>query len=165
MGLVFVLILPDVDTCYFCDIVDGRSERWNVLTENDLTMSLLNGRQFETGQSIVIPKRHAATLLDLQTEELGAVMQAAKDLSNVLLATFDPDGILLYQNNGIGSGQEVPHFHLHVVPRLAGSDWGLGPPHIRRLERERHPGRFDHRVVSEEKIRTVDQLRKNCRSV
>jgi hypothetical protein len=43
----------------------------------------------------------------------------------------------LYQNNGVGSGQEVSHFHLHVVPRHAGSEWGLGPPHIAHLERRR----------------------------
>ena len=39
-------------------------------------------------------------------------------------------GILTFQNNGVYSGQETPHFHFHVVPRQSGSDWGIGPPQL-----------------------------------
>ena len=35
-----------------------------------------------------------------------------------LVDAFQPDGVLLYQNNGSGSGQEVPHFHLHILGAL-----------------------------------------------
>lgn len=41
-------------------------------------------------------------------------------------------GITVYQNNGVTSFQEVPHFH--VVPRRKSSDWGSGPPHIAALQ-------------------------------
>ena len=153
------LSMPAGDNCYFCDIVAGRSDRWNVVAEDDLTMTLLNGRQYETGQSIVIPRRHAPTLLDLDGAELAAVMAAAQRAAGILVGVFDPDGILLYQNNGVGSGQEVPHFHLHVVPRQPGSEWGIGPPHLSRLEREGRSSRFDHTVVTGEKKTTANLLR------
>ena len=130
--------LPKQDPCYFCEIVAGRESQWNVIAETDLTATLLNGRQFEVGQCLVIPKRHAPTLLDLDEAESLAIIRGASDLSKILVKAFDPDGILLYQNNGVGSGQEVPHFHLHVVPRQPGSDWGLGPPHLARLGRDEH---------------------------
>ena len=147
--------LPVMDPCYFCEIVADR-KGWNVLERAELTLTLLNGRQFEVGQCVVIPKRHAGTLLDLSAEEQTAVMAAAKRLADVFVSALDPDGILLYQNNGVGSGQEVPHFHLHVVPRRPGSDWGLGPPHLARLER---PDHLDERVATEEKRRTAESLR------
>lgn len=154
------LVLPESDRCYFCDIVQGRSERWNVLAEDELTVTLLNGRQYETGQLMVVPLRHAPTLLDLDSNELSAVMAAAQRAGTILLRTYEPTGILLYQNNGVGSGQEVPHFHLHVVPRQPGSDWGFGPQHLSRLEKNGRSSRFDHTVVTAEKSTTAELLRR-----
>jgi len=43
---------------------------------------------------------------------------------------YRPLGVLTFQNNGVYSGQEVPHYHFHVVPRQPGSDWGIGPPQL-----------------------------------
>ena len=153
--------LPEMDPCYFCEIVRGNVERWNVIDETELTVTLLNGRQFEVGQCIVVPVRHAPTLLDLNDGEAAAVMAAAKRAARAMLRAFTPlpNGLLLYQNNGIGSGQEVPHFHMHVVPRGGESDWGFGPPHITRLEQARRPAHLDHVVVTDAKRQTVEQLR------
>lgn len=151
--------LPHAASCYFCEIVAGAFDAWNVLERTGMTLTMLNGRQFETGQCIVVPVRHAPTLLDLREEEEAAVMAAARRVAQALVRAFDPDGILLYQNNGIGSGQEVPHFHLHVVPRRAGSDWGLGPPHIARLERRPPP--LDHTVVTDDKRQTANTIRRH----
>ena|SRR5688572_14094463 len=151
------LRLPEMDPCYFCQIREGAIERWNVVEQTRLTFTLLNGRQFEVGQCMVIPMRHAPTLLDLTAEEDAAVMAAARRAAHVMVTAFDPDGILLYQNNGIGSAQEVPHFHLHVVPRRQGSEWGGGPPHLARVQQA---PRFDHTVVDEVKRRTAQVLRR-----
>lgn len=153
------LSLPETERCYFCDIIQGHSERWNVLEETGLTITVLNGRQFERGQSMVVPVRHAPTLLDLDPAELAAVMAAAQRAAEVMMDAFAPTGILLYQNNGVGSGQEVPHFHLHVVPRQPDSEWGIGPPHLARLARDGHSGRYDHTVVTAAKTAVVELLR------
>ena len=154
-----VLQLPEMQNCYFCEIIKRNSDCWNVIEETELTATLLNGRQFATGQCVVIPIRHAPTILNLTELEVGAVMVAAKKLANLMMEAFDPDGILLYQNNGIGSGQEVPHFHLHVVPKCPDSDWGLGPPHIARLENEEQDAYRDHALVTEDKRQTAEMLR------
>ena len=152
--------LPTNDPCYFCQIIEGKSDPWNVVEDTDLTVTVLNGRQFEVGQCIVLTRRHTPTLLDLTPTEEGAILSAAKRVAVVMNALFDPDGVLLYQNNGVGSGQEVPHFHLHVVPRRAGSNWGFGPPHLARLEPEQRPAYTDHTAVTEFKRETVRLLRR-----
>jgi diadenosine tetraphosphate (Ap4A) HIT family hydrolase len=54
----------------------------------------------------------------------------AKRVAEALVTTYRPLGILTFQNNGVYSGQETPHFRFHVVPRQKGSDWGIGPPQI-----------------------------------
>ena len=152
------LPMPDVDGCFFCEIANGHTHQWQIIEEDDLTMTLLNGRQFEMGQCVIIPRRHAPTLLDLEAAEEGAVMAAAKRLSRALVDAYSPDGMLIYQNNGVGSGQEVPHYHLHVVPRQPESDWGFGPPHLERLEREGRLKHQDHLAVTAEKKQTVAEI-------
>ena len=88
-------------------------------------------------------------------------MAAARRLTQALVNVYSPDGVLLYQNNGVGSGQEVPHFHLHVVPRQRDSDWGLGPPHLARLERDGKSRLNDHLEITELKQRTVAEIRRH----
>lgn len=151
--------MPDGEPCFFCEIANGNTQQWQVVAESELTLTLLNGRQFETGQCVVISRRHAPTLLDLNSAEESAVMAAAKRVAGALVDSYSPDGVLLYQNNGVGSGQEVPHFHLHVVPRQPGSDWGFGPPHLERLEKEGRLRHQDHLLVTDEKIQTVEDIR------
>lgn len=121
--------LPETDTCFFCDLLEA-GDHWSLLAQCSQTATFLNGRQFEVGQSVVVPRRHVETILELNDVECQAVMSAARRISAVMMDKFKPEGILIYQNNGEASGQEVPHFHLHVVPRQPSSDWRKcpGPP-------------------------------------
>lgn len=122
--------LPETDTCYFCDRLESNPVA-GLVEETDLTATLVNARQHQEGQVIVIPKRHAPTLLDLGEDEALEAMRAARRAAHAIADAFDMDGLLIYQNNGVASGQEVPHFHLHVCPqRFASSRWGNEPPHI-----------------------------------
>jgi histidine triad (HIT) family protein len=122
--------LPGARTCYFCEQL-AADEPPGLIAESDLTATLVNARQHQEGQVVVIPKRHAPTLLNLSEEEAIDAMLAARRVGYALIDAYDMDGMLLYQNNGVASGQEVPHFHLHVCPqRLAVSRWGNEPPHV-----------------------------------
>lgn len=122
--------LPVRDPCDLCEGMAGRAERWAIIDESEHTLTVLNPMQFEVGQCAVITRRHVATLLDLSEPECVAIMIAAKRVAEALVKTFQPLGILTFQNNGVYSGQETPHFHFHVVPRQQGSDWGIGPPQL-----------------------------------
>ena len=149
--------MPVMDPCPFCEIARGPAA-WNLLVADPLTLTVLNGRQYEYGQCIVMPRRHAPTLLDLTPHEAAAVMLAAQRIGAVITEISGPEALLLYQNNGELAGQEVPHFHLHVVPRTRGSDWGLGPAHLARLQPQARPAHLDHAVVTEAKLQTVRTL-------
>lgn len=118
--------LPQQDPCEICETLAGRSTV-PVVTEAELTVTVVTPVQFEIGQCCVVTRRHVATLMELTDEESAAVIRAAREVAHALLATYEPLGILTFQNNGVYSGQEVPHYHLHVVPRQPGSDWGVGP--------------------------------------
>ena len=125
--------MPQPAVCVFCEMTTGRLDK-GVVEETALTLTIVNQRQFETGQALVISRRHAPTLLDLTEEEAAAVFAAVRRLAAALVAAYAPEGVTLYQNNGVASLQEVPHFHMHVAPRRKNGNWGAGPPHIAALE-------------------------------
>ena len=122
--------LPVQDPCELCEGIAGREERWAVVDEGEHTLTVVNPWQFEIGQCCVITRRHVPTLLDLSDAECRTILLAAKRVAEALLGVWRPLGILTFQNNGVYSGQETPHFHFHVVPRQEGSDWGIGPPQL-----------------------------------
>lgn len=165
--------LPVRDLCDFCEGMAGRAQKWAIIDESDLTVTVINPWQFETGQCCVITRRHVATLLDLSDEECGAIACSAKRVAEALVQTYQPLGILTFQNNGVYSGQEMPHFHFHVVPRQKGSDWGIGPPQIATFEgagRQRgtpHDPSGDSqrrqrvRVSAEKLVKTANLIRAN----
>lgn len=139
--------VPDV-SCVFCARlsgggVSGARYEWAVIDDDELTVSFINPRQFEVGQALVIPRRHAPTLIDMTAEEAAAILQHAQRIARAMVAAFDPDGITLWQNNGVVSLQEVPHAHLHVVPRRYGSNYGEGPPHLAALSRAERETRLE----------------------
>ena len=125
--------LPVRVPCDLCEVIAGAHPE-RIVAQDELTLTGINPWQFETGQCCVITRRHVALLLDLTDEEGVAVIRAAKRLAQALDRAFSPLGILTFQNNGVYSGQETPHFHFHVVPRQRGSDWGIGPPQLATFE-------------------------------
>ncbi|GGD38599.1 HIT family protein [Pseudoxanthomonas indica] len=125
--------LPTRDPCDLCEVT-AREETWKVIEVGEHTLTIINPWQFEVGQCCVISRRHVATLLDLSDDECRAIMIAAKRVAEALVKSYQPLGILTFQNNGVYSGQETPHFHFHVVPRQQGSDWGIGPPQLATFE-------------------------------
>jgi len=124
-----LLELPVRDPCDLCATA-ARHERWAIIEESEHTLTVINPWQFEVGQCCVITRRHVATLLDLSHPECAAILVSAQRVAHALVAAFNPLGLLTFQNNGVYSGQETPHFHFHVVPRQKGSDWGIGPPQL-----------------------------------
>ena len=105
--------------CLFCRLVAGEIPATRVY-EDELTLAFMDLGQVNPGHVLVAVKRHAATLLDLTTDEAAASMRTAQKIARAEKDAFDPPGITLLQANGKEGEQTVFHFHLHVVPRHAG---------------------------------------------
>ena len=149
--------LPIREPCPFCELAAGRRETRHFIDATATTLTFINPRQFEVGQLLIIPRRHAPTILDLTDVEAGEIMNKLQTAARALTTTFNPDGITVYQNNGVASLQEVPHFHIHVVPRRQSSGWGTGPPHISVLQPRAQDARRNV-VVSWERAEEVAAL-------
>lgn len=114
--------------CPYCENFEGRYASHGppaVVFENDvvyvfLAPSPLGGMP---GHTLVIPKRHVETVLELSPDEEMALARAVFRAARAVNAAFDPDGIRIEQRNGRVAEQTVPHAHFHVIPRRAGTPY------------------------------------------
>ena len=112
--------------CVFCRIGAGDAPAERVL-EDERTMAFLDIHPAGEGHTLVIPKRHSATVWDAAGEDWHAVWETVRRVAAVLRGAFDPDGLSVRQANGHLGGQEVMHLHVHLIPRYAaGRAPGLG---------------------------------------
>ena len=109
------------DSCAFCEYLAG-TRPCAFVRRTDAVASFVNLRQYERGALLVVPTRHASTVLDLHPDIVGLVHAEAALLGRALVRAFGATGLNIFQNNGVDAGQHVAHFHTHVVPRYPGSD-------------------------------------------
>ena len=114
------------DDCIFCRIVDGDLPSRTVY-EDDAVQAFLDANPLAPGHTLVVPKDHAESLSDATAAEAGAMFEAVHAVVDDVEAAVDADGTTVALNNGEAAGQEVPHVHIHVVPRF--DDDGIGPIH------------------------------------
>jgi len=102
--------------CPFCEIVSGRLEA-SVVAQTARALAFLDLRQPGLGHVLVVPKAHVEDIFAIEPGLAGEVMQLGVRVAHALREAFHLPGLNLWQSNGAAGGQEVPHFHLHVLPR------------------------------------------------
>ena len=116
--------------CVFCMIRDGKIPSSKIY-DDARTLAVMDINPLSRGHCLVAPKAHAATLYEVDVEDLKAVAATAKKLATAIKKALSPDGLNLLQANGAAAFQSVPHFHLHLIPRWAndgkGFDWKVVP--------------------------------------
>lgn len=80
-------------------------------------LSLYNLAPILPGHSLIIPKRHVLSLMELTEQELCELMVFSRDVVRVLMKAFGSTAFNWTIQEGIEAGQTVPHLHLHLVPR------------------------------------------------
>jgi histidine triad (HIT) family protein len=74
------------------------------------------------GHVIVIPNEHFENLYDLPPEYGHAIHDVAREIALALKHVYGCEGISRRQHNEPAGGQDVWHYHLHVLPRYTGDD-------------------------------------------
>lgn len=88
--------------------------------EDDDVLAFLDIMPRATGHTLVIPKRPARNLLDVDPGDLAKVMAGAQRIARAAMAAFEADGVTLQQFSESAGGQVVFHLHVHVIPRHEG---------------------------------------------
>lgn len=100
--------------CLFCKIVADEIPS-NTIYEDDIVKVFLDISPVSTGHCLIVPKKHFKDLEEIDLETLKHINTVAKKMLVVLKEKLHCDGLTLVQNNGLG--QEVKHYHLHLIPR------------------------------------------------
>ena len=113
--------------CVFCQIVAGRIPSTKV-HEDELTLAFMDIGEVNPGHVLVAVKPHVENIYGLDETLAAAVFRTAARVARATQKAYAPEGLTLYQANGVAAGQTVFHFHLHLVPRYAQDGMRLSWP-------------------------------------
>lgn len=109
--------------CLFCKIA-GKQVDARIIYESDDAVAFLDIFPHAPGHSVVIPKAHVESIIDLPEEGVEPFFSAVKHVAALLKNKLNPDGFTIGANQGHLAGQFVNHLHMHVIPRFEGDGGG-----------------------------------------
>ena len=107
------------DDCIFCKIIAGEIPCAKVY-EDEQTFAFLDLSPVAKGHTLVVPKKHCPTLLDVPPSMGEALVKALQLVAAAVQEETGSSGFNCIQNNFSAAGQVVFHSHWHVIPRTGG---------------------------------------------
>ena len=101
--------------CPFCSLDPSRE--W---IENEHAIAFADAYPVTDGHTLVIPRKHVASIYELNADEQAAVWSLVAQVRERLLTGMKPDAFNIGVNDGLAAGQTVEHAHVHVIPRRKG---------------------------------------------
>ena len=115
------------EQCVFCDIVHGTSPA-SLVYQDDTVVAFMDIQPITQGHMLVLPREHAVLMTDLNEAAAMRTFKIARRLAAVARHTLGASGINLLVMDGEAAYQDVPHFHIHVIPRYPRDGFGLTFP-------------------------------------
>lgn len=138
----------DEPDCIFCKIV--RKEAFAaVLYEDEEIMAFMDIKPINEGHSLIITKKHAVLVDELDEKLYLKLFPIARKIAMKIKKVFpETKGIMYFIADGEHAGQEVPHVHLHVIPRKPGDGFDF----------TFDPAYYDRLLTEEERTKVKDKL-------
>lgn len=100
--------------CIFCKIIEGVIPSLKVY-EDDRCLAFLDINPVTPGHVLLIPKEHHQMMTDTPDEQVSYLYVKAKELMIHVKEKMGADFVVLSV-----VGMDVPHFHIHLIPRKEG---------------------------------------------
>lgn len=100
------------ENCIFCKIISGEIPSAKVY-EDDRILAFLDINPVNKGHVLIIPKEHYPLMTDTSDELVAYIFVQAKKLMSVIKKAVKADLVVVSV-----VGFDVPHFHVHLVPRF-----------------------------------------------
>ena len=103
--------------CIFCKIVKGEIPAVQVY-EDDCVLAFLDINPVNFGHTLILPKAHYESLLAVPEDIVQKLAVVVQVVARAVQRAFEYEGFNILLNNGRVAGQEIPHVHFHVMPRV-----------------------------------------------
>lgn len=120
--------------CTFCSIVRGELPCYRVYEDEEI-IAFLDINPVAAGHTLVLPKVHIATLIELPDELVERVFHVAKDIGRAFYS-MGYTGVNYLVNEGSDAGQVIFHLHCHVLPRRQNDGVSLRMGRLRMSRQE-----------------------------
>ncbi|MFP4112285.1 MAG: HIT family protein [Candidatus Woesearchaeota archaeon] len=110
-----------MEDCIFCKIVKGDIPSTKVY-EDEYSAAFMDIMPAVKGHTLVIPKNHHETYLDIPYETLENMAKTIKKVAFGVIKAMSATGYKIEIFNGESAGQAVKHAHFHIVPRYENDD-------------------------------------------
>jgi histidine triad (HIT) family protein len=104
-----------MDECVFCKIVAGTQDA-QIIYQDEWVMSFLDIHPIRIGHTLIIPKAHYETILDISDDELAHLIKITKKIAKQVKIAMNAVGLRIGNNNYVAAGQIIPHLHFHIIP-------------------------------------------------
>ena len=113
--------------CPFCEIIRGAAEV-SLCYEDATALAFMDIQPVNAGHVLVVPRDHYESLDD-QPPQLGKhLFEVVTMLGPIVRDVSGAEGMNIIVNSGAAAGQDVFHYHIHVIPRRAGDGFDVRLP-------------------------------------
>jgi histidine triad (HIT) family protein len=112
--------------CIFCKIALKKIKA-NIIIENENAVAFLDAFPLAKGHALVIPKAHYSKIQELDENTSQSVFNLLWKITHPIEKATHVNSSTIAIHNGKEAGQEIPHVHIHIIPRNRGD--GAGPVH------------------------------------
>jgi histidine triad (HIT) family protein len=105
-----------INVCLFCRIVAGEEKSWTVF-EDEQVQAILTISPMTSGHTLIIPKKHYESIVEIPDPILFRIISVAKDLAEKYETKLNTKGICLHSQGHHDKDIKFRHYHLHVIPR------------------------------------------------
>jgi histidine triad (HIT) family protein len=114
-------------TCPFCDLIRGAGEASMCYEDSDV-VAFMDIQPVNAGHVLVVPREHYESLEDIPHAMATHLFDVAMQLAPVVKHVGEADGLNILVNSGAAAGQDVFHYHVHVIPRRSGDGFDIPLP-------------------------------------
>ena len=133
---------PTEYQCPFCLFAKGGENEYNkqadVIYDDEAFLAFISPKWWPNnpGNVIVIPRTHIENVYDMPDDLLGKMSVIGKKIAVAMKQNYGCDGISFRQHNEPAGGQDIWHFHFHVLPRWKDDELYVNHAHSRFVSPE-----------------------------
>lgn len=113
--------------CTFCDIIRGAGEV-SLCYEDADALAFMDIQPVNAGHVLVVPREHYESLEDVPPQLAMHLFDISMRLAGVVRQVTGCEGLNVVVNSGAAAGQNVFHYHVHVIPRRDGDGFDVPLP-------------------------------------